>query len=373
VALLGGDVASFAFWKGRVALYAILRAMGIGPGDEVVVPGFTCVVVANAVRVAGATPIYADIEPGGFNVSAACIERQLTARTKAIVVQHTFGMPAALDEISELAETRGLPVIEDCAHTVAGEHHGRRLGTVGDAGFYSFQWSKPYTTGLGGMAVTRDRELALRLHQVQESFREPTPAARLRLGIQYRLYSRFFTSRRYWLAQDVLHAVSRVGLFIGSSSEGELAGDAPADYAWRMSSAQQDWGERLVGTVDARAQHARVIAERYEHRLSQAGWVTPERSSHAPLLRYPMLVTNREELLSASRSERIELGSWFESPLHPVTLEFHHVYGYTVGQCPNAERCARQLVNLPLHLGITFEECDRVAQFFIDRAKRPAA
>lgn len=369
--LLGGDVTAFAFWKARISLYAILRGMGIGPGDEVIVPGFTCVAVPNAVRLAGATPVYADIEPGGFNVDPAGVEALLTPNSKAIMVQHTFGMPAALDEVMDLAQAHDVRLIEDCAHTIAGTHQGRRLGTVGHAGFYSFQWSKPYTTGLGGMAVTRDRELAERLAAVQDSFVDPPLAARLRLNVQYRLYLRFFSSRRYWLAQDVLHAVSRTGLFVGSSSESELAGHDPIDHTWRMASAQQKWGCRLVATVDARAQHAQAIAERYEDRLSQAGWSTPERSCEAPLVRYPILVANRNELLSASRTGRIELGSWFDSPLHPLPLELHHMYGYAPGQCPNAERCAQQIVNLPLHMGITSDEADRVTQFFIERAKRP--
>lgn len=369
--LLGGGVAAFAFWKGRVSLYAVLRAMGIGPGDEVLVPGFTCVVVPNAVRLTAATPIYADIEPGGFNVDPACVERLLTSKSKAIVVQHSFGIPAALDQVLELAQANDLRLIEDCAHTIAGAHDGRRLGTVGDAGFYSFQWSKPYTTGLGGMAVTRDVELADRLRALQDSFVEPPLSARLRLNIQYSAYRRFFTSRRYWLAQDILHAASRIGLFIGSSSERELTGHEPIDHTWRMARSQQNRGERLLATVAARAQHAHALADRYEHQLTQAGWTTPKRSPDSPLLRYPMLVANHEELLSASRNNRIELGSWFESPLHPLPLELHHLYGYTPGQCPNAEQRAQQIVNLPLHLGITPNQANQIAHFFITQAKRP--
>ncbi|MEO9121259.1 MAG: DegT/DnrJ/EryC1/StrS aminotransferase family protein, partial [Solirubrobacteraceae bacterium] len=369
--LLGGEVTAFAFWKGRVALYAILRAMGIGPGDEVLVPGFTCVVVPSAVRLTGAVPIYADIDAEGFNVDPACVERLLTPRCKAILLQHSFGTPAAIDEVHNLAQAHDLRLIEDCAHTIAGAHHGRRLGTVGHASFYSFQWSKPYTTGLGGMAVTRDPGLAQRLRAVQDSFVEPPLSARVRLNVQYWLYRRFFTSRRYWLAQDVLHAISRTGLFIGSSSEGELTGDEPTDHTWRMAQRQQDRGEGLIAAVGTRAQHAQALADRYEHQLTQAGWATPERAPDAPLLRYPMLVANQNELLSASRTDRIELGSWFESPLHPLPLELHHLYGYTLGQCPNAEHRAQQIVNLPLHGGITPDQADQITQFFTTHARPP--
>lgn len=368
---IGGGVSAFAFWKGRVAMYAILRAMGVGPGDEVVVPGFTCVAVPNAVRLTGATPVYADIESGGLNLDPASVERRLTARTKAILVQHSFGIPAALDELMNLAQVHKLRVIEDCAHTMSGEHRGRRLGTIGDAAFYSSQWSKPYTTGLGGMAVTQDEELVERLRAVQDSFIEPPLAARLRLDVQYQLYARLFTSRRYWLAQDVLHAVASLGLFVGSSSEDELTGHEPIDHTWRMARMQQEQGQRLVGTVGPRARYADALAGRYQDRLAGEGWVTPVRPTGAALLRYPMLVANKAELLAASRHERVELGSWFESPLHPLALDVHHHYGYVPGQCPNAERSARLIVNLPLHLGISFDEAERVAQFFVQHARPP--
>jgi perosamine synthetase len=369
---LGTGVSAFAFWKGRVALYAILRAIGIGPGDEVIVPGFTCVVVPTAVRLTGATAIFADIEPDGFNLDPESVRSRLTPRTKAILVQHTFGIPAALDSFTRLASSQGLRVIEDCAHTVAGTHAGRRLGTVGAAGFFSSQWSKPYTTGLGGMAVTTDPQLALRLHQVQASFREPPVAARLRLSAQFHLYRRFFSPTRYWLAQDVLHAVSKLGLFVGSSSEQELQGAEPTDHTWRMSGFQQAAGRRLVEGVAARSAHANALAELYEARLGAEGWRLPRRSGEAPLLRYPVLVRNRRQLLEASRAQRIELGSWFESPLHPVPLASHPLYGYTLGECPEAERRSEQIVNLPLHARVTREEAKRIVELFIRVARPPA-
>jgi perosamine synthetase len=370
--LIGGDVAAFSFWKGRVALYAILRALGIGRGDEVILPGFTCVVVPHAVLLAGATPVYADIDAGGWNMDPACAERLITAQTKAIIVQHTFGCPAALDDLMALGAADHLDVIEDCAHTVAGAYRGRRLGTIGRAGFFSSQWSKPYTTGLGGVAVSADAELAQRLGEVQGEFREPPAAARLRLGVQYALYSRFFTSRRYWLAQDALRAASKLGLFVGSSSEGELVGERPQDHDWLMSTAQQRAGQRLLPSVAGRSAHADALAERYERQLRGEGFLTPVRSPDAPLLRYPTFVANKTALLAASRSERIELGSWFESPLHPIGLELHGRYGYAVGQCPNAERAAEQIVNLPLHAGVTPADADRIARFVVSHADPPS-
>src|SRR5438309_12079248 len=107
-----------AFGTGRVALWAILHALGLDEEDEVVLPGYTCVAVPNAVRFAGARPRYADIDPLTFNVTAETCERVLTRRTRALIVAHTYGLPAPMGELRELAEARGLYLIEDAAHAL---------------------------------------------------------------------------------------------------------------------------------------------------------------------------------------------------------------------------------------------------------------
>ena len=112
------DIQAFAFWKGRVALYAILESLGIGPGDEVIMPGFTCVVVPNAVLYRGAIPIYVDIEETSFTMDVRDIEQKITSRTRAIIVQHTYGIPAEMDAIMAVAAQAGVAVIEDCAHAL---------------------------------------------------------------------------------------------------------------------------------------------------------------------------------------------------------------------------------------------------------------
>ena len=133
-------------WKGRVALYAILKALRIGPGDEVVIPAFTCVVVPNAVLYAGATPVYCDIDAATYTPTAETIAPQVTDRTRLIVAQNTFGLSADLNPIMRLAANRGIPVVEDCAHGLGGTYRGRPNGTVADASFFSTQWSKPISS-----------------------------------------------------------------------------------------------------------------------------------------------------------------------------------------------------------------------------------
>ena len=108
-----GENQAFGFWKARVALYAILRAMGIGSGDEVILPGYTCVMDVNPVKYVGAKPVYVDIEPHTFNMVPELIEQKITPQTKLIIAQHTYGYPCNMDRILEIAKNHAIPVIED--------------------------------------------------------------------------------------------------------------------------------------------------------------------------------------------------------------------------------------------------------------------
>ena len=141
------------YYRGRVALAAILKSLGVGRGDEVVIQAFTCVAVPEGVMASGARPVYADIEPGGCNVDPASLEERITSRTRAIVLQHTFGIPAQMDRVMLIAERAGIPVIEDCCHALASQFDGRLLGSIAVARFYSFEWGKPLVARLGGAAV----------------------------------------------------------------------------------------------------------------------------------------------------------------------------------------------------------------------------
>src|SRR5262245_18494440 len=156
-----------SFGSGRVALWAILHALGIGAGDEVIVPGYTCVAVPNAVRFAGARPAYADIDPRTFNLTANSCERVPTPDARALVVGHTYGLPAPMEELRTLANRHRLHLIEDVAHALGSTYRGKPAGSSGHAAFFSIEHSKIITTGLGGVATCADPDLAARLRTIQ--------------------------------------------------------------------------------------------------------------------------------------------------------------------------------------------------------------
>jgi perosamine synthetase len=158
--------------SGTSALHLCLRALGIVEGDEVIIPSFAFVAVANAVRHERATPVFVDIESETLNLDPSRIESAITFRTKAIIVVHTFGCPANLEPILEIAGRHNLRVIEDACEAIGAEYNGRRVGTFGDAGIFSFYPNKQITTGEGGVVVTRNPEASQFVRKVRNQGRD---------------------------------------------------------------------------------------------------------------------------------------------------------------------------------------------------------
>ena len=152
--------AAFLFAKGRVGLYAGLRALNLPPGSKVLVPGYTCMVVPSAVQYAGLAPAYVDIDPETYNIDPAVLDAAAPPDLASLIVQHTYGIPAEMEAIGQWARGRSLPLVEDCCHVFGSRAGGRLCGTFGDFAFMSGQWNKPFSTGLGGMLLVHDAALA---------------------------------------------------------------------------------------------------------------------------------------------------------------------------------------------------------------------
>ncbi len=161
------------FSNGRSALFAVLHELGIGEGDEVIIQAFTCIVVPNAVVATGAIPVYADISTS-LTIDPKSLEKHITKKTKAIVVQHTFGIATDMDTIQKLAKKYGLFVIEDVAHTLGGEYKGKKLGTLSDAAIFSFGRDKAFSSVFGGMAITANKILGKKIRQYQQQKNYPS-------------------------------------------------------------------------------------------------------------------------------------------------------------------------------------------------------
>ncbi len=180
---------AIAVSSGTAGLHLCIRALGIGEGDEVIVPSFTFIAVANAVAYEKAIPVFVDIEPETLNLNPSRIEAAITPRTKAILVVHTFGCPADLPAIMEIARRHQLRVIEDACESIGAEFDGRKVGAWGDLGVFAFYPNKQITTGEGGMVVTHDPQIASTIRALRNQGRTNTNDwfQHSEIGYNYRL------------------------------------------------------------------------------------------------------------------------------------------------------------------------------------------
>ena len=154
--------------SGTTALHLAMNTMGIGPGDEVILPTFTMIASANTVRYTGARPVLVDSERITWNMDANQVKDKITDKTKAIMVMHTYGHPCDMDPILELADQHGIFVLEDAAEAHGADYKGRRIGSIGDAACFSFYANKIITTGEGGMITTNNQEFFKKASNIRD-------------------------------------------------------------------------------------------------------------------------------------------------------------------------------------------------------------
>lgn len=173
--------------SGTGALHLALAALGIGPGDQVIVPDLTWVATANAVLYVGATPVFADVEPDTWCLDPASFQAAITERTRAVIAVHLYGHPARMDRILQIARRHHLYVVEDAAPAIGAEFQGQRVGALGDIGCFSFQGAKLLVTGEGGMLVTRSEALYRRAYALWDQGRTPGTFWINELGWKYKM------------------------------------------------------------------------------------------------------------------------------------------------------------------------------------------
>lgn len=343
---------AFAFAAGRVALFGILRGLGLGVGDEVIVPVPTHVVVTNAVRYVGATPVYADCRLSDFNVDPDAVAAAIGPRTRAIIVQHTFGIPADLERLLALAAEHDLPLIEDCVHALGATWRGRPIGGIGTAGFFSTEETKIISTTMGGAAVTGDDTLAEYLRGFRREC--PPPGRSLTRGRLAKLavYHVLTEPHAHVLARPAYELFGgRNPLPVPTTPE-ELAGMRPPEYEQRLAAGQAEIAIRQLAGLAANLAHRRAVAAEYAAALAPHGFTAPVVADDAEpaWVRYPLRMADRDAAKRVLR-RRVVPGTWFtsvqEEALQPT------INGYVAGSCPRAETAARELINLPTHQRVT--------------------
>ncbi len=364
---------AFSFANGRVGLYGILQALGVGPGDEVLLQAPTHIVVANAIRYLGARPVYIDCDPGSYNMDFAQAERLITPRARVLLVQHTFGVPADLDAALALARRHGLALVEDCVHALGATYRGRPVGSFGQAAFFSSEETKIISTTFGGMATTDDPEVAASLRAFQERCAWPSRREVARSVLKFALYRVLMDPHLHRPMRALYEAMGRRLPLPRPTSPDEERGARPEGYLRRLSNAQAALGIRQLRALDQNLAHRRMIAETYERVLVAHDVPVSRVPSHMrpAYVRYPVWAYDRDVVVRAVNRYALP-GLWFRSVLEDgASLA---AGGYQPGSCPRAESAAEHLINLPTHPRVTVADAQLIASAAIvaQRAGRSA-
>lgn len=343
------ELLDLTYYRGRVALYAILRALGVGEGDDVLTQAYTCVAVPEGIMAAGARPVFVDIEANGYSLDSADLARKITAQTRAVIVQHTFGIPADMDPIIDFAQQRGLAVIEDCCHTLTSRYRGRLVGTFGQASFYSFEYGKPVPIGAGGCAVANDPALRLKLWELYSKFSEPTSIAQWKLELQAYAYRRLYSPQLYWTLKTAFHRLSKAGLVTGNYHP--IGGEPSAEFHWRMGRLARCRLRRALQQECAPPSKVHLYGDLFR----ELHVIQPQSrpGDHVDFVRYPVRVCNKQSVTRLAKEYNVEVADWYRTPIHPLSLEECRLVGYEPGCCPRAEQRAGEAISLPLKGTVT--------------------
>jgi dTDP-4-amino-4,6-dideoxygalactose transaminase len=299
--------------NGTDAIAIALKALGIGPGDEVITTAHTAVATVAAIELAGATPVFADIERDYFTLDPTRVEKMISPKTKAIIAVHIYGQPAALDEFQAIAKRHGLRLIEDCAQCHGARYDGKRLGSIGDiACFSSYPTKNLGAIGDGGAIVTSDAELAQRCKLIRE-------------------YG--------WAERYVSHIV-------GQNS--------------RLDELQAAVLRVKLAALDVDNQKRADIAARYDRALASTGLVLPKRrpnTSHVFHL-YVLRSAKRDALIESLKQAEIGALIHYPVPVHRQKAYLGRVRGGE--SLPETERAALEVLSLPMYPELTNDEVERV-------------
>ena len=345
---------TLTFDSGRTALYYALKALDVSEGDEVLVQAYTCVVVANSIVWTGAKPVYVDIGDD-FNMDTSDLEKKITTKAKAIIVQHTYGIPADLNGIREIAKKHGLKIIEDCAHSFGAKYNGKLTGTIGDIGMFSFGSDKILSCVRGGALITNDASAGAKLKEYQDGLK---PLARKFIVQHLAHYPIFYLGKLLygiWIGKIILGISKKLGLMNKIITKNEKVGKRDELFACALPNALADILLNQLDEVEQVNARRREIAKLYGDEIS-AKALKPlgdsEIGNDAVVLRYPILVNDQIGLMKYAKRHKILLGDWYDSVIAPRDIRMENT-GYNLGSCPRAESLAKKIVNLPVgrHIG----------------------
>jgi dTDP-4-amino-4,6-dideoxygalactose transaminase len=361
---------AISFNSGRSASMAILDALGIKKDDEILIQAFTCNSAVNPILNFGAKPVFVDVDET-INLDPEDLEKKITKKSKAVMIQHTFGWPAKIDRILEICKKYNLYLIEDCAHSLGAKFQGKFCGTFGDASFFSFGRDKIISSVFGGMAVTNNNEIGERIKKFQEKLSFPS---------------------NFWIFQQLLHPIltnylvlpaygisSNLGRIILGSfhilkilSKGvykkEKKGEIPKYFPKKLPNALTILALNQFKKLERFNEHRRKIAKFYQENLKNSKFILPlaepKENIIPTFMRYSILTDfDTDEILRKARREKIYLDDgWRKSPIVPPDTKIDKME-YRFGSCPKAEEISKKILNLPTHINVSEKEAKKIINF----------
>ncbi len=358
---------AFSFNSGRSSLYAILKALELPEDSGVLLQAFTCNAVPNPVLWAELKPIYADCNKDDFNIDVEDLRRKIKPDNKVLIVQHTFGQPADMDEINSIVRQYGLTLIEDCAHSLGAEFNGRKVGIFGKAAFFSFSRDKVVSSVYGGMAVTNDDEIAKKLEQLQKKFGAPGAFWTFQQILHpiflhfiiLPIYNFLDLGKIFLVLSQVLHILSK------AVSWKEKRGQRPDYFPKALPNALALMAFNQLSKLNKFNSHRQKIAEFYYQNLDNTKFVLPPRVQNKKniFLRFTIKHPKAHEIIyEAWNKQNILIGDWYTTPIAPFDTNLEQMK-YKQESCPNAEALAEETLNLPTHINISQKDAERIVNF----------
>lgn len=353
---------AFAFDSARSSLFVLLNNLDLPAGSEVILPAFSCMVVANAVKWSGLKAVFVDCNKEDFNYDFVDLAKKINSKTKVILIQHTFGHPENMERIEELCKDK-IFIVEDLAHSLGGSYNGKKLGTFGDAAILTFGIEKVISSIRGGMLLVKDDVLAnkIRLSSKDiQAFPDHQTFTSL-LGVQlWKMFTPiyYFGIGKITFGRILVFIAHKLGLMGNMIEDCEYDTCQPTWLPSKMSPTLAILGINQFKKLEKFNDHRINIAKIYAHELGIE--FDNKVGTRNIYIRFPLILEKRNELIRKAKEERIVLGDWYKNILYAPqkTLE---LLGYEKSSCPNAEYLSKRIVNLPTHIKVSEEDAIRIS------------
>ncbi len=358
-----------SFNSGRSSLMAILSALGVEKGGEVLLQAFTCNAAANPIIWAGLVPIYVDCDKDSFNIDGNDLERKIGPNSRVLMVQHTFGLPADMDEIRAICERHRLILIEDCAHSLGAEYRGQKVGTFGKAGFFSFGRDKIISSVWGGVVVTNDDKIAREVIGFRDGIKYPS-LLWIKKQLLHPILMNYIVLPLYNildLGKIFLVLSQWLGLLSKAVHKKEKKGKNPGFFPEKMPNALAILAINQFKKLSRFNTHRKELADYYSKELKNTSFETPVDSPERKnvFLRYTVKHKNAHEIIyQAWHRQNILVGDWYTNPVIPSDTNLESVK-YTLGSCQTVERLSKTTLNLPTHINISKNDAQRIVDFLV--------